>query len=200
VTIETTAPDASAFELAVADRKLVVTSTVETLDRLGYAGASFEDVAATAGTSVAAVRRHFPSWLGLVLAAVDRWNQDRFETVARETAGSATLGFMRGLVSYSAQHQGLSRTLMALSVEASDPSHLAAQYLRDRYCDFHTMVLQGLAFDRRDGAVPLGTDIHALSTTVIALFEGLQLQMLLRPGFDPATAFDHALEELTSTW
>jgi AcrR family transcriptional regulator len=200
VTSHTTAPDPSAFELVVADRKDVVTATVETLARLGYTGTSFEDVAETAQTTVAAVRRHFPSWLGLVLAAVDRWNQDRFELVARETAGGATLGFMRGLVAYSAQHPGLSRTLMALSVEASDPSHLAALYLRDRYCDFHTMVQQGLAFDVTEGVVPAGTDIKAFSTTVIALFEGLQLQMLMRPGFDPATAFDHALEELTCSW
>jgi AcrR family transcriptional regulator len=200
VTIETTAPDPSAFDLAVADRKDVVVATVETLERLGYAGTSFEDVAETAQTSVAAVRRHFPSWLGLVLAALDRWNQDRFEQVARETAGGATLGFMRGLVAYSAQHPALSRTLLSLAVEGADPGHLAALYLRDRYCDFHTMVQQGLAFDVSEGVVPPGVDVKALATTLIALFEGLQLQMLMRPGFEPTTAFDHALAEITCSW
>jgi AcrR family transcriptional regulator len=200
MTIDMAPADQTAFDLAVVDRKRIVAATVETLERLGYRRTTVEEVARTADMSVACVHRQFPDWKGLLLAALDRWNQDRFEQVARETAGGATLGFMRGLVAYSAQHPALSRTLLSLAVEGTDPGHLASLYLRDRYCDFHTMVQQGLAFDVTEGVVPAGVDVKALATTLIALFEGLQLQMLLRPGFEPTTAFDHALAEITCSW
>ena len=200
MTIDMAPADQTAFDLAVVDRKRIVAATVETLKRLGYRRTTVEEVARTADMSVACVHRQFPDWKGLLLAALDRWNQDRFEQVARETAGGATLGFLRGLVAHSAAHQGLSRTLMALSVEATEPGDIGAPYLRELYLDFHRMVQQGLAFDVTEGVVPEGTDVRSLATTVVALYEGLQLQTMLRPSFDAVTAFDHAIESLISAW
>jgi AcrR family transcriptional regulator len=190
----------SAFETSVADRKRIVAATVETLDAVGWDATDVSAVARTAGMSPACVERHFPSWEGLVLAAVDRWNLDRFEQVARETAGAATLGFVRGLVAHSNVHRGLSRSLMTLSIGSADAGDLSGRFVRDSYRDFHAMVFQGLAFDLSQGEIPAGTDVAALSTSVVALYMGLQLQMLLQPDHDVVVAFDLGLEGLTRGW
>ncbi|NIJ04582.1 TetR/AcrR family transcriptional regulator [Frigoribacterium faeni] len=190
----------SAFETSVADRKRIVAATVEALDVFGLASTDIAAVARVADMSPTCVERHFPSWEGLVLAAVDRWNLDRFEQVARETAGSATLGFMRGLVAHSSAHRGLSRTLMTFSIGSSDAADLTGRFVRDSYRDFHAMVLQGLLFDLSQGDVPAGTDVAALAPTVVSLYMGLQLQMLLQPDVDVVVAFDLGLEGLTRGW
>jgi AcrR family transcriptional regulator len=190
----------SAFETSVADRKRIVAATVETLDTLGWAATDVAAVARAAGMSPTCVERHFPSWEGLVLASVDRWNLDRFEQVARDTAGGATLGFVRGLVAHSSAHRGLSGTLVALTAGSSDTGDLTGQFVRDSYRDFQAMVFQGLVFDLGQGDVPGGTDVAALATTVVALYVGLQLQMLLQPDLDVVVAFDLGLEGLTRGW
>ncbi|RKR75150.1 TetR/AcrR family transcriptional regulator [Frondihabitans australicus] len=178
----------------------IVEATIVVFTNRGYRATTVEDVADQMQIPVEDVEREFPTWPGLVLAVIDRWNRRRLERVVAVAHGRGTIQMLRTLVAYNVAEPALMRLLVSLANEAADPTHPAAKYFRERYQDFHTMIQQGLREDIANGLAPDDIEPAAVAEQIVALYEGLQLQAMLRPRFDLGAAFNRAMDYFTDSW
>ncbi len=201
--LENTSADTHAAVAAAATLHLRITivgATVDLLRDVPFHEARPEQVAERMGISRAELELHFPSWDGLVLAAVDRWNGGRMEEVAAEVGDASTVDFLRAIVASNAEDPALMRLLVALLSVAGNPAHPMATDLRSRYQLFFGRIKRGLERDIAVGRAPHTMEPRRGAEQLIALYVGLQLQALLRADMDLVPAFDRAVARLEAGW
>ncbi|MFZ7088820.1 TetR/AcrR family transcriptional regulator [Curtobacterium sp. RRHDQ10] len=181
-------------------RVIIVSATVDVLHDVHFHQATPEMVADRLGISVESVHQHFPSWDGLVLAAVDRWNGARMDAVTNALGDVSTVDFLRAIVSSNVEEPALMRLLVALLSVAGNPDHPMSAYLRSRYQLFYSQIKRGLEHDIAVGRAPHTMEPRRGAEQLIALYEGLQLQALMRPDLDLVPAFDRAVSRLERGW
>ncbi|PZE27317.1 MULTISPECIES: TetR/AcrR family transcriptional regulator [unclassified Curtobacterium] len=181
-------------------RVIIVDGAVDLLHEVPFHEARPEAVAARIGISLEELHQHFPSWDGLVLAAVDRWNGQRTEAIEHTLGDVSTVEFLRAMVASNVRQPALMRLLVALASVASDCTHPMAPYLQSRYQLFVTQIRRGLEHDVAVGRAPHTMDPRRGAEQLIALYEGLQLQALLRQDLDLMSAFDRAASRLERGW
>jgi AcrR family transcriptional regulator len=203
IMLEDTSRDIKA-ETAAADtlrlRIAIVSATVDLLREVAFHEAREEVVADRLGLSLEELREHFPTWDGLVLAALDRWNGERMDAVAAETCDKSTVEFLRAIIESNIEDPALMRLLVALVSVAGNPAHPMATYLRSRYQLFTAQVRRGLQHDIATGRAPHTMDPRRGAEQLVALYEGLQLQALLRPDMELLRSFDRAVARLERGW
>ncbi|WIE83591.1 TetR/AcrR family transcriptional regulator [Curtobacterium sp. MCPF17_021] len=201
--LEHTSADTQAAAAAAATLHLRITivgATVDLLRDVPFHEARPVQVAERMGISVAELEQHFPSWDGLVLAALDRWNGARMDEVTHEVGDGSTVDLLRAIVASNAEDPALMRLLVALLSVAGNPAHPMATYLRSRYQLFFAQIKRGLEHDVAIGRAPHTMDPRRGAEQLIALYEGLQLQALLRAELDLVAAFDRAVARLERGW
>jgi hypothetical protein len=92
------------------------------------------------------------------------------------------------------------RLLVALLSVAGNPEHPMSTYLRSRYQLFFSQIRRGLEHDIAVGRAPHTMEPRRGAEQLIALYEGLQLQAMLRPDLDLVPAFDRAVARLERGW
>ena len=92
------------------------------------------------------------------------------------------------------------RLLVALLSVAGNAAHPMTSYLRSRYQLFFAQIKRGLEHDVAVGRAPHTMDPRRGAEQLIALYEGLQLQALLRSDLDLVPAFDRAVARLERGW
>ncbi|WP_181429235.1 TetR/AcrR family transcriptional regulator [Curtobacterium sp. MCSS17_008] len=201
--LEHTSADTQAAAAAAATLHLRITivgATVDLLRDVPFHEARVDAVAERMGITTAELRQHFPSWDGLVLAALDRWNGARMDEVTREVGDGSTVELLRAIVASNAEDPALMRLLVALLSVAGNPAHPMATYLRSRYQLFFSQIKRGLQHDIAVGRAPHTMDPRRGAEQLIALYEGLQLQAMLRADLDLVPAFDRAVARLERGW
>uniref|UniRef100_A0A942SYS4 TetR/AcrR family transcriptional regulator n=1 Tax=Neobacillus citreus TaxID=2833578 RepID=A0A942SYS4_9BACI len=201
--LENTSAETQAAAAAAATLHLRITivgATVDLLRDVPFHEARAADVADRVGISVAELQQHFPSWDGLVLAALDRWNGGRMDEVTAEVGDASTVELLRAIVASNAEDPALMRLLVALLSVAGNPEHPMATYLRSRYQLFYGQIKRGLERDIALGRAPHTMEPRRGAEQLIALYEGLQLQALLRADMDLVPAFDRAVARLERGW
>ncbi|KQO64250.1 hypothetical protein ASF23_16950 [Curtobacterium sp. Leaf261] len=162
--------------------------------------ASYALLAATANLSLSDIQRHFPSWEGLVLATIDRWNEQRMAPIVPVAATHGTVRFLRGIVTANIADPALMRMLAATVNIAATPGHPMAPHLHERWHRFHLMVQNSLEHDVETGREPATMNPPRGAEQLIALYEGLQLQSMVRPDMDLLDAYDRAITRLREGW
>jgi AcrR family transcriptional regulator len=201
--LEDTSADTAAAAAAAATlhlRIMIVGATVDLLRDVPFHEARPDQVAERLDISVQELSQHFPSWDGLVLAALDRWNGARMDEVACEVGDGSTVDLLRAIVASNAEDPALMRLLVALLSVAGNPDHPMSTYLRSRYQLFFAQVKRGLERDVATGRAPHTMDPRRGAEQLIGLYEGLQLQALLRNELDLVPAFDRAVARLERGW
>lgn len=157
-------------------------------------------VAEIADLPVDTVERHFPRWDGLVMAAVDRWNAERMEPVIPLMQSHGTVRFLRGIVEQNVLDPSLMRLLTSLLNVAATPGHPMAPTLRHEWQKFHALVQRGLVQDVALGREPATMQPERGAEQLIALYEGLQMQSMVRPRMDLLASYDRAVTRLRAGW
>jgi AcrR family transcriptional regulator len=181
-------------------RVIIVTATVDVLRDVHFHQATPEMVADRLGISVESVHQHFPSWDGLVLAALDRWNGARMDAVTHALGDASMVDFLRAIVASNVEEPALMRLLVALISVAGNTDHPMSAYLQSRYQLFYAQVRRGLEHDVAVGRAPHTMDPRRGAEQLIALYEGLQIQALMRSDLDLVPAFDRAVARLERGW
>ncbi|MGW8432352.1 TetR family transcriptional regulator C-terminal domain-containing protein [Curtobacterium citreum] len=153
-------------------------------------------VADTCGVRPEDVDRLFPSWDGLLLVTYDRWIQLR--GTGRSTPAT-TVDHVRTTLAEDVADPGLVR-LMAdvLTIAAADGDF--AELFRKRFEEFVEELTRGLEADVRAGTERLGIPAHQAATQLLAVYEGLQIQMLVRPYLDVLVEYDRSVRTLRLGW
>jgi AcrR family transcriptional regulator len=161
-----------------ATRDAILDAAIKAFAARGYRGASIDQIAAEVGVSRQGVLHHFPSKTKLLVAVLERRDEQDREHAEKlsETEGISLTNAVRETTAYRAERRGLAQLYTILSAESVDPGHPAHAYFVDRYrmlrSEFATMIGGAQA----EGRVPDTLSAETLSIALIALLDGLQLQ------------------------
>ncbi|MDP4333541.1 TetR/AcrR family transcriptional regulator [Curtobacterium sp. A7_M15] len=154
-------------------------------------------VAEVAGIDVATVERLFPTWDALLLVTYDRWTQLR--GTRRKTPPTCTIEHVRMTLAEDVADPGLVRVLAgAITIAAADTGF--AELFRKRFEEYAEQLASGLERDVESGSERLVIPAYQAATQLLAVYEGLQIQMLVRPHIDVLVEFDRAVRTLRQGW
>jgi AcrR family transcriptional regulator len=181
-------------------RVRIVRAVIAAFRTRAFHETDFAVVADLADLPLETVRGFFPRWDGLVMAAVDRWNAERMAPVVPLLHAHGTVRFLRGIVEQNVQDPSLMRLLTSLLNVAATPGHPMAPTLQHEWHKFHALVLQGLVTDIDLGREPATMQPERGAEQLIALYEGLQMQSMVRPRMDLLASYDRAVTRLRAGW
>lgn len=181
-------------------RRAIVNGAIRAFRELPFHEVTFEVVAAEAEVETDMIVRQFGTFDGLVLATLDRWNLTRMAPVLPLAERRGAVGFLRGIVEANIADPAFMRFLTALLNMAAMPEHPLAHPLRQDWRQFHQLVQQQLAADIRSGLEPSTMEPARGAEQLIAMYEGLQFQAMVRPGMDLLDSYDRAVTRLRTGW
>ncbi|MBD8583079.1 TetR/AcrR family transcriptional regulator [Frigoribacterium sp. CFBP 13729] len=181
-------------------RVRVVEAVIDAFRTRAFHETDVDVVSELAGVPVETVRGLFPSWNGLVMAAVDRWNAERMRPVIPLMHAYGTVRFLRGIVERNVHDPSLMRLLTSLLNVAATPGHPMAPTLQHEWRKFHALILGGLTTDVEVGREPETMDPVRGAEQLIALYEGLQMQSMVRPEMDLLASYDRGVTRLRAGW
>jgi AcrR family transcriptional regulator len=181
-------------------RVRIVEAAISVFRQYAFHTATFDIVAATAGLSVAEVTHAFPTWEGLLMATLDRWNNQRMRPIMPLAEHHGAVVFLRGIVQANVDDPALMRFLSATANIAATPNHPMAPFLHQEWARFHVLIIRQLEKDIQAGREPDTMQPVRGAEQLIALYEGLQLQSMVRPGMDLLDAYDRAVTRMRDGW
>ncbi|MCA5922064.1 TetR/AcrR family transcriptional regulator [Curtobacterium oceanosedimentum] len=154
-------------------------------------------VAEVAGVSLETVERLFPTWDALLLVTYDRWAQLRGSR--RVTEPSCTIDHVRLTLAEDVADPGLVRVLAGVVTIASSESRFSDLF-RKRFEEYVEELTVGLQRDFDRGVEESSIPAYQAATQLLAVYEGMQIQMLVRPYIDVLVEFDRAVGTLRQGW
>lgn len=159
-----------------------------------------DDVARAADVQVAEVHRVFPSWELLVVAVVDTWTKAGREALRGLAEQEGAVAYLRARLDRGQRQPALVRLRVALLSATSSPGHAASGWFRQQYAVLFEDVTLALVRDVVAGRESRGAAPRHAAEQLVALYEGLQLQAMLRSDLDLVPAFDRAVARLERGW
>ena len=162
-----------------------------------YHDVDAEVVAETCGVAPRDVHRLFPTWDALLPVTYDRWTQLR--GTRRATVPTCTVDHVRMTLAEDIADPGLVRVLAGVVTIAASERDFA-ELFRKRFEEHVEEVTVGLQHDVDAGVEHIGIPAYQAATQLLAVQEGLQVQMLVRPYLDVLVEFDRAVRTLRQGW
>ncbi|MBT2503570.1 hypothetical protein [Curtobacterium sp. ISL-83] len=154
-------------------------------------------VAEVASVPVETVVRLFPTWDALLLVTYDRWAQLRGSR--RNTPPTCTIDQVRMTLAEDLADPGLVRVLAGvITIAASDGGF--AELFRKRFEDYVAQLTVGLQRDLDAAVEQSSIPAYQAATQLAAMYQGLQIQMLVRPHLDVIVEYDRAARTLRQGW
>lgn len=161
---------------------------------------TLELVAAEAGVDLQEVVDRFGTREDLAVATVQVWNAQRMAPLVPLAERDGAIAFLRAAVAVNAEHRSLPRLLSSMVNIAATPGHPLAGLLQRQWIQFHTLVQRAIARDIATGREVLGVPPSEAADQLVAMYEGLQLQSMVRPDMDLLTTWDSAAARLRAGW
>jgi AcrR family transcriptional regulator len=161
---------------------------------------TLEEVAASSSIPVTDVRRRFATFDELVVEVIRVWNGQRMAPIVPVATEQGAVAFLRRIVIANVADPALMRLLSAVAHIAATPGHPMAPVLQTEWIRFHALVQRALTHDVAAGREPETMEPARGAEQLIAMYEGLQLQSMLRPNMDVVEAYDRAVTRLRHGW
>lgn len=170
-----------------------------------YRAADFHAVDATAIAEHAGVTRQefcraFPVWELFIIAVIDRWSSAQQAALRQIAEQEGAVAHLRARLETGLEDPALVRLRLALQSAASNPAHAAAGFFRRQYAEAFEDLTLALVRDVVVGREPRGVSPRLAAEQLLALYEGLQLQSLLRDDGDTLPGFDRAVARMRVGW
>ncbi len=177
-------------------RAEIVDSATSVFSTRGYRGGSLREIAKQLDLSLTAVVHHFPSKSALlvaVLESADSAHADSFQADSRnEGVAHAVLQYVRRNV----DRPEMLRLLALMAAESSASDHPAHEWFRHRYELTIDMLAIAIGRDQEERRISNARDPQRIAESLVALWDGLQLQWLIDPQRDIVAAMTAALKDL----
>ncbi len=178
-----------------ATRQRILEVAGDAFATIGFHRTSLRLIADRVGMTVPGLLHHFSGKDEMLTALLEERHREDFAFIAETlsdpdvTAADALRGYARR----SADRPDVFRMLTMLSTEALDPEHPAHRYFQQR--TERLMEIGRSLFDAwvSKGAISPDVDRDHSVIVVLALLDGLQLQLQRNPGIDLEAAIDHFL-------
>ncbi len=154
-------------------------------------------VTETCGVDRTVVDRLFPTWDGLLLVAYDRWlPAPRLPTLVRAAVHDRPRADDPGRGRRRPRPRPVLAGVLPLAASERD----FAGFFRKRFEEYVEELTVGLQRDIATGVETIGIPAHQAATQLLAVHEGLQVQMLVRPYLDVLVEYDRAVHTLRYGW
>lgn len=177
-------------------RAEIVASATSVFSARGYRGGSLREIAKQLDLSLTSVVHHFPSKSALLVAVLenaDSAHADSFEVDSqKEGVAYAVLQYVRR----NLERPEMLRLLALMAAESSAPDHPAHEWFRNRYETTIGLLAIAVRRDQDEGRISNARDPRGIAESLVALWDGLQLQWLIDPHRDLVAAMTAALKDL----
>jgi AcrR family transcriptional regulator len=161
-------------------RDAILDAAIRAFAARGYRGASIDSIAAEVGVSRQGVLHHFPSKVKLLIAVLQRRDEEDTAVFAQLVEDHASLvDVFDGWRRYRAGRLGLAQLYTVLSAESVDPEHPAHDYFVQRYRNLRARLTGDIESLQADGRLTSSLSAATLAGLFIAIMDGLQLQQQL---------------------
>ena len=181
-------------------RDVLVQTAIRLLRDQAFHELSFQAVVEASGVALETALEEFATWDDLVLATIHVWNVERMGPIRHVADQYGAVAHLRVVIAGNVQDPGLMRLLAAMTPIAGTPGHPMAAVLQRQWVQFHAMVQRALMHDIEVGREPSTMDPARGAEQLIAVYEGLQLQSMLRPHMDVVEAYDRAVTRMREGW
>ncbi|MEV2219302.1 TetR/AcrR family transcriptional regulator [Nocardia vinacea] len=168
-------------------REQILDAALRTIAERGYSATSIAELADAVGLSQGGLLHYFGSKEELFIAVLRK----RDESDASALHGSAPEAFIE-VVRRNTEVPGLIELFTHMQAAASDPTHPAHDYMRQRY----RLGIQAFSHALREmqtaGTLPVDIDTDSAATMFFALADGLQARWLIDPTIDMAAHLEQA--------
>lgn len=195
VLVETLTDDTIVEEQTIAER--LTRAAIRAYRMYAFTDVDAAVVAEVAGVTLEDVHRAFPSWDALLLVTYDYWVQLRGST--RRRKASCAIEHVRMTLAEDVADPGLVRVLAGvINIAGAETSF--AELFRKRYEEYATELATALRRDFDTGVEQSVVTAERAATQLLALYEGFQIQLLVRPGVDVLAEWDEAVRGLREGW
>jgi AcrR family transcriptional regulator len=183
------------------DREAIVRAAVSALRRHAFHELDFLALSQDSGIPVGTLQRSYPSWSDLVIAVLERWTTERLRPLSSGSGASTAPDLLRAMVVSNLHDPVLVHLFIAVAASTSAvPDHPLAEYIRRRTATFRARLAQVMVADIAAGNAPSTLDAEEAAGDMMQLFDGLQVQSLLRPEMDLLVTLDRWIDALCASW
>jgi AcrR family transcriptional regulator len=169
----------------------IVDAAISLFSQGGYKGASLAVIADSAGLTRPGLLHHFSSKEELLLAVLDeRDRRDEAEMNAGFAKGKDVFTALMDLVDHNANSLEMVRLFTVLVGESAvSDAHPGHEHFSERYRHVLDVTVSRLERAAEAGEIAADTDCTLVARILLAVMDGLQIQLLLDPEFDMGAAF-----------
>ncbi|MGW0563100.1 TetR/AcrR family transcriptional regulator [Streptomyces sp. NPDC003016] len=175
------------------DRRVrILDAAVEHFAQWGFHASSLARIAKDVGITQGGLLHHFRSKESLLVAVLERSDEQDAEKFFTAEVTSAVECFttLAELTAHNATRLGRTKMFNILLAEAANPGHPARAYFTRRDAEVLDSITKTLRKAADSGELKPDTDPPSLAREVVAVMDGLQLQWALDPhGVDMPTLF-----------
>lgn len=173
------------YAKGIAKRQEILTVALELVAQQGFRRTSIKDVSDAVGLTQAGLLHYFDSkdelWVEIL-----RRRDEVDETTEWHAKDPGEL--LSRIVRHNAEVPGLVQMFVNLSAAAAtDPEHPAHAYFRERYENSRRTMTADFRAMQQDGRLRADIDPEQLTSVLLAVSDGMQIQWLFDPSRDMAT-------------
>jgi AcrR family transcriptional regulator len=165
-------------------REQILKVATEAFGNSGFRGVALADIAATVGISQPGLLHHFRSKEELLIAALERRDQDSSSHMAVVFNGATAVDALLALCRHNQENPESMRLYAVTAAESIEPDHPAHEFFQQRYARVRASVAGYIRRDQDAGLLLPELDPDEQAAEIIAVMDGLQVQWLLDPSVD----------------
>ncbi|RNG28805.1 TetR/AcrR family transcriptional regulator [Streptomyces botrytidirepellens] len=177
-------------------RAEIVSSATSVFAARGYRGGSLREIAKQIDLSLTSVVHHFPTKSALLVAVLERADAASIESFESDTRTKGVASAVLRYVRRNLERPEMLRLLALMAAESSAPDHPAHEWFRDRYERVIAAIAIAVRRDQDEGRISNSRAPRNIAESLVALWDGLQLQWLIDPRRDLVAGVTAALEDL----
>lgn len=182
-----------------AERRLeILDATMAVFAESGFHGGTIRDIAERVGMSQAGLLHHFSSKQALLEAVLAHRDETALKLLGPQTPSGADMlyAFLQ-LSDFNERMPGLVGLFAVLSGESTAPDHPGHAYFLRRYANIRSLIERAIVEGQQDGDVRSDVQPGPAARSLIALWDGLQIQWLYEDGsFDMAGPLKAYIDDL----
>jgi AcrR family transcriptional regulator len=163
-----------------AKRAEILDVALDVIARAGYSAATVKELADAVGLSQNGLLHYFGSKDALfaeILRRRDEIAQAEVEFQSEDFADTL-VDRLLDAVDLELTSPGMAQLSLRMTGEATEPGHLAHDYLRERYANIRIVVEEAVVRFQQDGRVSADVDADAVAALVYASWDGLMIQWM----------------------
>jgi AcrR family transcriptional regulator len=180
-------------------REQILDAAMLVFGRRGSRGASLREIAERVEMSQAGLLHHFGSKQGLLLAVLERFDQEEQPEVPPGTLAEG-VAYVREELLRGLDRPGLFQLKVTMSAEATDPGHPARHHFVQHYRRVSDQFRASIDTAVESGQVRSDVDADAIAHLIMAALDGLQLQKLLNDDVDVLASIDLLFNALVAAY